>query len=381
MKLKNEKNDDIIHLAINKEDFHNEKQSQQMTLNIDNTNNDNDNNKSFSIASISVGMGYIIISTLLTIFNKELLSKFKFEYISFMIFMQQVSILISLLIGHFLNIIKIQNYKDTINCMMHPAYLLVLVMFCLYVISSLYGLNFVTIPMFTVLRKTGVVVIMALEYLFVDQTQVINNNKIFGVIIIVIGALISGYGELNDHTFGYLICLLCNLATAGYLVAVKRHKSTTGIDSMNLLYQIALIAIPFFLIFSILKGEFFLAINFIRKEKLTFFLIFLCSSSFAGLLNLTTVLNTRLNSPTTQAICASIKDIIVVLTGQFIMPTYLTEQTIIGIIMTFIGAIIYTFSTQFSELFTFFSVLPKQKKTIVSIIIFSMATLVIISRY
>lgn len=301
------------------------------------------------LAKISAAVAYCLTSTLLTVLNKYVLSGAEggFSHVNFLICVQQCFIFTFIFLGHLLKIVELK-YAPFWR---QPTFWAVFCTFVLYVLTSLQALRFVNLPLFTVLRKTGVLFTVIAEWLLLSKLHPDRETWI-AVVVILIGAFVSGCNDLEYDFSGYLLCFLCNFATSAYIIAVAKHNTTElKVDTANLLFQCAIFAIPLFFLFSLLTGELFQAIVHIKEANVKFSAAFMVSSLLAGLLNISAVLNTRLNSPTTQSICANFKDVLVVIVAQVVKPTLLSLGTVCGLVCTFAGACIHSFKGVASKVF------------------------------
>ncbi len=277
---------------------------------------------------------YISVSCGLTLLNKEILSKYNFNYVFLLVTLQQTSLLISLLIGKITLGVNIQ-----MKMQFPPSYSLILsiVTFQLYVCTSLLALKYVSIPLYTILRKTGMISTLVIQYIY-DGCR-LSSVAYCSIAVMVIGVFMAGMNDLNFDFRGYLITLCCNLLTSVYLVSISWHKEKTGDSANTLLWHSAIYSIITFGLLSFVSGDFTDALKYEKLNSIVF-LLCLCSSIFlAGLLNLATVVNTRANSATTQAVCANVKDSLLVVLGYIYNPFHASSFFVIGTFLTLLGGI------------------------------------------
>jgi len=292
------------------------------------------------LAKLSAAVAYCSISTILTILNKFVLSRGSFGHVNFLICAQQSFILLSLCGGHTVQIVTLQF----VPFWRQPSFWAVFVTFILYVTSSLHGLRFVSLPLYTVLRKTGVLTTVIAEWALLTNERPAATTLI-AVCTILSGAIIAGYNDLEFDMAGYAWCLFCNIATSAYMISISKHKLSENADAANLLFQCAICSIPLFFLISVVTGEFAQAVTHLLQADMNFLFAFITSSLFAGFLNIAAMLNTRMNSPTTQSICASFKDVLIVIVAQVIQPSVLSYASVCGLVLTFVGTTIHSFQS------------------------------------
>jgi len=79
-------------------------------------------------------------------------------------------------------------------------------------------------PMYTTLRRTTVVFVMALEWLVSRKSSTLSVK--FAVGLMLSGALLAGANDLNFELLAYAIVMLYNVFTAAYLVLVNHISAT-----------------------------------------------------------------------------------------------------------------------------------------------------------
>ena len=95
--------------------------------------------------------------------------------------------------------------------------------FILYMVFGMIAMKVVNIPMYTTLRRTTVVFVMALEWFIARKTSSLSIKVSVGMMIA--GAMVAGIHDLNFDLLAYVIVVIYNLCTALYLVLIN-HIST-----------------------------------------------------------------------------------------------------------------------------------------------------------
>jgi len=90
------------------------------------------------------------------------------------------------------------------------------------VISGLAGLRFVNVPMFGVLRRLTTFLVIVLQYLTLRKS--VSLAELLSVIVMVIGAVIGGWGDLTFDAWGYFLTTLNCFLTATYLVWIAKKQ-------------------------------------------------------------------------------------------------------------------------------------------------------------
>lgn len=82
------------------------------------------------------------------------------------------------------------------------------------------------------------------------------------IMLIVIGTIIAGMGDLTFDLVAYILAFLSCFAQAAYLIFVAKSGAETGINNFGLLFYNSLLAIPFVLFFVFFFGELEQVINY-----------------------------------------------------------------------------------------------------------------------
>lgn len=214
---------------------------------------------------------------------------------------------------------------------------------------SMYGLNFVNLPMYVTLRKLGILVVFLLD---------IHLNRylpgffcILGVAMISVGAVLSGYSDLTSDVFGYLLLGISNLMNGLQLHLAKiQDKKHANSSSWTHPYYTALISLPFvyILMFSIDEHVAFLSLP--CSESIGFYFIVLIWAIIGILCNYFMFLCTTLISPMAVSISGNMKDIFIIVIGLFAFgDVELTSMFLIGILMSMVGGLVYTLAKAYEK--------------------------------
>uniref|UniRef100_M1CU76 Sugar phosphate transporter domain-containing protein n=2 Tax=Solanum tuberosum TaxID=4113 RepID=M1CU76_SOLTU len=205
--------------------------------------------------------------------------------------------------------------------------------------ESVRGVN---VPMYTTLRRTTVVFTMIVESILAGQKY---SRPIIGsVVIIVFGAFVAGARDLSFDFYSYAIVFLSNITTAIYLATIARIGKSSGLNSFGLMWCNGIVCGPFLLVWSLIRGDLALTVDFPYLFSPGFLVVMLMSCILAFFLNYSIFLNTTLNSAVTQTICGNLKDLFTISLGWFIfggLPFDLLN--VLGQLLGFVGSGLYAY--------------------------------------
>ncbi|RDX76563.1 Nucleotide-sugar uncharacterized transporter 3, partial [Mucuna pruriens] len=301
-------------------------------------------NKAFRERRIYAAISYMLCAVLLVLFNKAALSSYHFPSASVITLLQMVCSccflyvlrrwkIISFTEGE--SVIMANNSKKFVPLKTLKHTLPLSGAYLLYMLVTMESVRGVNVPMYTTLRRTTVVFTMLVEYMLVGQRY--TRSVIFSVGLIVFGAFIAGARDFSFDAYGYAIVFLSNISTAIYLATIARvgcipilslshtHKGnsisffpcskTSGLNSFGLMWCNGIICGPFLLIWTLVRGDVKMTLNFSYLLSPGFIVVLLFSCILAFFLNYSIFLNTTLNSALTQTICGNLKWNVV---GQFL---------------------------------------------------------------
>ncbi|XP_027190715.1 UDP-N-acetylglucosamine transporter UGNT1-like isoform X2 [Cicer arietinum] len=267
-------------------------------------------------------ISYMSCAVLLVMFNKAALSSYDFPSANFIALLQMVCSCCFLYVLRSWRIISFttgeaviiaDNSKIFVSFKTLRHTLPIAGSYLLYMLVTMESVRGVNVPMYTTLRRTTVVFTMIVEYMLVGQRY--TPSIIFSVGLIVFGAFVAGARDLSFDAYGYAVVFLSNITTAIYLATISRVGKTSGLNSFGLMWCNGIICGPILFVWTFVRGDLKMTINFPHLLSLGFIVVLLLSCILAFFLNYSIFLNTTLNSALTQTICGNLKWNVI---GQFL---------------------------------------------------------------
>ena len=135
---------------------------------------------------IATAAAYMFVSCSLTLVNKEILASQQFTEVNLLVASQQICVLGVLALLHRLGLVTLKNQLVWPDL----SELYLMANFIGYVLTSLYGLRFVSIPLYTTLRKTGIATTALLEY-NLHQAK-FSPLVLTSIVLVISGAVVAG---------------------------------------------------------------------------------------------------------------------------------------------------------------------------------------------
>ncbi|XP_059461494.1 UDP-N-acetylglucosamine transporter UGNT1 [Corylus avellana] len=296
-------------------------------------------------------ISYMSCAVLLILFNKAALSSYSFPCANVITLFQMISSccflygmrhlkLISFTVGESLTVSDNTTKLVPLKTLWHTlplagAYLL----YMLVIVESVRGVN---VPMYTTLRRTTVVFTMVVEYILAGQKY--TSSIVGSVGLIVLGAFVAGARDFSFDGYGYTVVFIANITTAIYLATIARVGKSSGLNSFGLMWCNGIICGPVLLVWTFIRGDLEMTINFPYLLSPGFLAVLLCSCILAFFLNYSIFLNTTLNSPLTQTICGNLKDLFTIGFGWILFGGLPFDfLNVIGQLLGFIGSGLYAY--------------------------------------
>lgn len=211
----------------------------------------------------------------------------------------------------------------------------------LYAVTGLVALRYLTIPMFSTLRKFTSLVVLVGETLILRKRS--PPSVWLSVLLIVAGGCLAGATDRSASAIGYLLVGICCVATAAYLVLIVRVGASSGLDSVGMLYYNNLLSLPLVLSFlAVGTSELRFVRSFPSLSSPTFWGVFGASSALATVLNFSVFFCTNVNSPLATTVTGQVKDMVTISVGSFAFgDVTLTPPNVAGLLLSILGSALF----------------------------------------
>ena len=318
---------------------------------------------------------YIFLSIFLNLNNRIIYHKYKFKHNFTLLLSQQFfSMIFFTICSSKSESFKKQtgeiSFKDFYKFKYY--YLSFCLIFICNMLSSFYGNQLVlNVSMYVTLRKLVLVMIFFLD--FFCYKKPIKLLTIFCVFLITIGTVLISMDDFTYDYLGYFVVIINNTLTIIYVKFSENFKKKTKVTNLKLLVYNSYLSNPILIAAIFISGEYkhvynyFTDIN-INNEGSNFyygFLFFLFTScSFCVILNSSFLLSNEKNSSLFTQLLSNSKDILISILSYFVFKNNkLTLKIIIGLIISTIGALLFSMKS-ISENLIFEKKKEKEKKEI-----------------
>jgi solute carrier family 35 protein len=223
-------------------------------------------------------------------------------------------------------------------------------------VCGLSGTKTLSLPMFTVLRRTSIVLTMALERWLLGTEY--SFKLTLSIVFILFGSIIAASLDMQFDLLGYAMTMLNNIftSTGGVMTKMKLDTPTKEKATLNsmcsLMYTYSLVGAPLFLVSVLVLYPDTLteAYHFEHWNNPQFVIVFLLSVLLGTLLQFSTFYCIKVNSALTTVVTGVLKNVLTSYVGMLDIRLGYTFNwmNFVGINLSMMGALWYTY-IQFVE--------------------------------
>ena len=315
----------------------------------------------FYICELSVGIifTYIFISCSITIniVNRVIFWKYKFKFNFTLVLLQQFFCMIFYYICSKKSELFIEqtggvSFEDFWK--LKYQYIGYCIFFIVKTVTSFLGYQLVTnIPMYVNLRKF--LTAMTFIYQYFCKKKKISNINILVVILLTLGALLTGIDDYSTDIKGYLAVFMKNMLNLVNLEVSENFKKKNGMTNLKLLVYNSFLSTPLLLIYIFINGEFFRLIDYFNEEHdfnylyLFFFLFISCS--IVMVTNASFFISNEKNTSLFTQLVSDTKYIIITLISYNVLQSFVfTWKNIFGLLLSTLAAIIITINSLYNNI-------------------------------
>ena len=313
------------------------------------------------ICQLSVGIIFtyifIMCSITINIVNRVIFWKYKFKFNFTLVLLQQLFCMVFFTICSKKSEIFIRetggvSFEDFWK--LKFQYIGYCIFFILKTVTSFLGYQLVTnIPMYVNLRKF--LTAMTFLYQYFCKKKKISNVNIFVVILLTLGAFLTGIDDYSTDIKGYLAVFMKNMFNLVNLEVSENFKKINGLTNLKLLVYNSFLSTPLLLITIFVNGEFFKLVNYFTEEHdfsyihLIFFLIISCS--IVMVTNASFFISNEKNTSLFTQLVSDTKYIVITFISYVVLKSFVfTWKNITGLFLSTLAAIIITVTSLYDNI-------------------------------
>ena len=309
--------------------------------------------------SIGIIFTYIFImcSITINIVNRVIFWKYKFKFNFTLVLLQQMFCMVFYSICSQKSEIFIEqtggvSFSDFWK--LKFQYIGYCLFFILKTVTSFLGYQLVTnIPMYVNLRKF--LTAMTFIYQYFCKKKKISNINICVVILVTLGALLTGIDDYSTDIKGYLAVFMKNMFNLVNLEISENFKKKNGMTNLKLLVYNSFLSTPLLFIYIFINGEFFRLIAYFNEEHnfsylhLIFFLFISCS--IVMVTNASFFISNEKNTSLFTQLVSDTKYIVITFISYVVLQSFtFTWKNITGLFLSTLAAIIITINSLYNNI-------------------------------
>jgi len=287
------------------------------------------------LPGLMAAVSYGAVSGSMSFMNKMLLTSYEYKYPDCIMLYQVVVTTIVLTICRLLNICDLPAWTLKSKEFFFPS-----LCFAIHTTLALAALGALSIPIYNVLRRMLPLASLLMSVYILKQKP--SRNIVLSVMLMVLGTLTTGFGDLRFTYLGYFEAIASFIAQSIYLTYVQKTGVEKNVSALYVTYINSINCVPLLLIETVANGNLLKSIEFPGFYETSFVIAFALNVILGCLLNYTLFLCAAMNSALTTSIVGVIKGVISTTVGFFTFGgASINFLTIGGLILNAGGGTIY----------------------------------------
>eukprot|EP00884_Botryococcus_braunii_P004078 jgi/Botrbrau1/13671/Bobra.0378s0005.1 len=197
------------------------------------------------LVPIAACLSYGAASISITLFNKAVFAIFQFNYPNIVTTLQ---ILVSIM---YMVLLKEARLVDFGRLSWRTVRQVAPLALCwwIYVVSGVTALRYLTVPMYSVFRRTTTLLTVVGEWLMFGKVP--TPAAVVAILIMLTGATIAGATDLSFSLPGYIFVTICVVSTAAYLLLIRSLKDKSGLSEHAMLLHNNVVSLPLMVAYTV----------------------------------------------------------------------------------------------------------------------------------
>jgi len=290
---------------------------------------------------------FIVSSTFCTLYNKYIMTSVM-QSSNLLLLAQALLSIFLLLFCQGLGLIQCETVTLSFSKLSSQPQikndLLIGILYALNVMTGLWSLKFLTVPIFGALKRSTILIVWLGELLFLHTYGIY--ECLPALLFMILGTLIAMVYDIHFVAAGYILATLSSLFQGASFVLskkmVQQHKDQTPSQRIfGALYFNSLVSVPLLVVIVSQSGEWQHLENVMPPNWINIGHLILNGLTIMTM-NYSVFLNCNLNSPLSHATCGNLKAAATSLIGHILFHRPVSQLGGIGILMNFLGGVWYT---------------------------------------
>ena len=289
--------------------------------------------------SVLICVAYCVSSSICVLHNKFLLSNY-FPHENYLLLVQNLFTMLFIAAGRLMGstTVTFELYRGRGRL----SDWVIGVCYSCNVVCGMWALHYMSVPMFSALKRCNIVVVWIIEYVFSRKPTTVTSLR--PIVVLLVGTTIAAHNDLEFHALGYLYgALSCVFQGSSFELGrrfVTSHQENgVGLWSVLMLNSMASTAVQ--VLYILLSGELLELSPFWRWDlSLWAHLLFNCVAIMG--MNYVIFLNCFVNSPLSHAVTGNLKAVVTTVSGIVLFHTKVTGLGYLGLGTSFAGGALFS---------------------------------------
>lgn len=292
---------------------------------------------------ILAALFYGIVSGSMSFVNKIVMTSYTFHFPNVLMLAQVIMLSIAV------EVVRLLGYSNTPKYTLERGKMFFIpsICFALHTTLALQALDYLTIPMYNVLRR--LLPLTSLLFACVMLKKKPSLMVVTSVILVVFGCITAGFGDLEFSAFAYASALLSVICQSFYLTYIQKTGAEKGLSALTVLHTNSVNCIPLLLIYTLCNKELLAALRFDGYYFIEFQAALFLDIGMGCILSYSLFLCTTINSALTTSLVGVVKGVLTTIIGFYTFGgVAATSLTLIGVSLNTLGGAFYSYA-KYSE--------------------------------
>lgn len=292
---------------------------------------------------ILAALFYGIVSGSMSFVNKIVMTSYTFHFPNVLMLAQVIMLSIAV------EFVRLLGYSNTPKYTLERGKMFFIpsICFALHTTLALQALDYLTIPMYNVLRR--LLPLTSLLFACVMLKKKPSLMVVTSVILVVFGCITAGFGDLEFSAFAYASALLSVICQSFYLTYIQKTGAEKGLSALTVLHTNSVNCIPLLLIYTLCNKELLAALRFDGYYFIEFQAALFLDIGMGCILSYSLFLCTTMNSALTTSLVGVVKGVLTTIIGFYTFGgVAATSLTLIGVSLNTLGGAFYSYA-KYSE--------------------------------
>jgi len=285
-------------------------------------------------------MAYSFCSVSIIFSQKIILGTYGFPCNVGLVMIQNICSLLMLKFLAYMGKIELEPLKLNIIKSWIPLNIILVIM----LISSTFSLKFLSVAMVTIFKNIQTICVALGDFIYFKEP--LGTGSAFGIFVMFVGSLISGYNDLEFNVQGYAWILLNCLSGAAYVLYMKFAMLSTTLSTTSSAYYNNVLSIPALLLIVIGNQEIYKLFDTETWSSYStdFWITFVFNITVGASMSFVSLWMVAETSPTTYSIVGAVNKLPLSVLSIWWFNTEFTKIGGLSGLGALLGSIVYSFT-------------------------------------